>query len=86
MSKVLGRRFYETYTTEDQDPDWDIRVTSDWFSGRPGLVDSRVRTDSVSDIVGPVSERSSACGEDLKEGEDVFGLVGVDSCSGVHFS
>ena len=85
ISECISARA-KTYSTKDQNPNGYRRTRTDWLSGGPSLVDGRVRRNSVSDIVGAMSERSSASSEDLKEGEDVFGLVGVDSCSGVHFS
>jgi len=46
-------------------------------TGGPGRVDDSPGTDGVTDIVGTVSERSSAGGENLDERVGVLNLVGV---------
>jgi hypothetical protein len=52
-------------------------------TGVPGRVDNSPRTDSVTDIVGAVSERGSAGSENLDEGVGVLDLVGVLRSVGV---
>jgi hypothetical protein len=58
-------------------PDGDGSLGLGGVSGGPGRVDDSPGTDSVTDIVGTVSERGSAGSENLDEGVGVLDLVGV---------
>jgi hypothetical protein len=58
-------------------PDGDRSLGLRSLAGRPCTVDDSPGTDSVTDIVGTVSERSSAGSENLDEGVGVLDLVGV---------
>lgn len=71
-------------SSESEDPDGSLSLGGQGSSGFPNGVDGRVRTDSVGDIVSSVSEGSSAGGENLEEGVEVLGLVGVLLSGRVH--
>jgi hypothetical protein len=58
-------------------PKWDLLLRSDSLAGVPGTVHTSPDTDGVTDIVGTVSERSSASSDDLDEGVEILDLVGV---------
>jgi hypothetical protein len=58
-------------------PDGDRSRARRSHASVPGAVDNSPRTDSVSDIVGTVSERGSASSENLDERVGVFDLVGI---------
>lgn len=64
--------------SDDSDlPDWNWSLSSLSVTGGPGSVDDSPWADSVTNIVGTVSEGGSAGSDDLDEGESVLGFVGV---------
>ena len=62
--------------------DRNLLVTS--LTSAPSFVHSRPDTDGITNIVGTVSEGSSASGEDLEEGEKVLGIVGILASTGMN--
>lgn len=56
-------------------PEWDFLLGGDGLTGSPGSVHTSPDTDSVSNIVGSVSERSSASSDDLDERVEIFDFV-----------
>nr|POF07165.1 hypothetical protein CFP56_31789 [Quercus suber] len=65
-------------------PDGHRRFRGGRVTGVPGRVDDSPRTDRITDVVGAVSERGSASGQDLDERVGVLDLVGVLLCVGIH--
>lgn len=63
---------------DDSDlPQGHISLSADSLTSRPSRVHGSPDTDSVTDVVGTVSEGSGTGGDDLHEGVEVFNFVGV---------
>lgn len=64
-------------------PQRNIGFGADSLTGVPSRVHGGPNTNSVSNIVGAVSEGSSAGSDDLNKGVEVLDLIGVLWCVGV---
>ncbi|KAJ3536198.1 hypothetical protein NMY22_g6134 [Coprinellus aureogranulatus] len=72
--------------TKDQSPDRDGSLGSRELAGVPDVEDDGEGTNGVGDVVGSVGEGGNAGGEDLEEGVEVLGVVGVLLGASVGFS